>query len=128
VASSQIIFTKWICFPLNCLILLSIICTNMVSNVRLSFNCIVSCIIMWEGSETYFLNWDTWKLWRLERIGGKEIWWATGPIFLRIWYGPIKRGVSFLDFISLPIPMVGVTFKNTWSPSRNSRGCLLLST
>jgi len=79
-----------------------------------SFTCTSSHSITWDGSWIYLWSWDTWKtLWRLERDGGNAIWYATGPTLLRIWKGPIKRGVSFWDFNARPTPVHRVTLKNT---------------
>jgi len=47
------------------------------------------------------------------QVGGKEISYVVGPILLVIWYGPMNLGVSFLDLRALPIPVVGVTLRNT---------------
>ena len=41
----------------------------------------------------------------------------TGPTHCKIWKGPMNRGLNFLILVALSIPVVGVIFKNTWSPS-----------
>ena len=74
-ASFQMNFTKGFCLPLSSMTFLSKICTGIslnirLLNVRLFFNCTISGIITWDGSQIYFINWDAWKtLWRLERKG-----------------------------------------------------------
>ena len=49
----------------------------------------------------------------LERERGNAIWYATGPTLLRIWKGPIKKGVSFRDLNARPTSVHRVTLKNT---------------
>ena len=45
----------------------------------------------------YLLSCDTWKtLCRFAKCGGRTISYATGPIHLMIWYGPMNRGVNQL--------------------------------
>src|ERR1044072_9929362 len=63
----------------------------------------------------------------LERNGGRAILYATGPTRSVIWYGPMKFGVSFLDLIALPTPVVGFTRKIRDHPLQTptpSDGCL----
>ena len=50
---------------------------------------------------------------KVKKRQGNAIWYATGPTLLRIWKGPIKRGVSFRDFNARPTPVHEVTLKNT---------------
>jgi len=129
VASSQRTFTVRISFPLNFLTLESTILIGFTSNIRSSLIWTSSASSTWVGSTMYFRNWDTWNtLCKFARCGGNVISYATCPIILLIWYGPINFGVNFLDLIALPIPVVGITLRNTWSPSLNSSGLLLLST
>jgi len=128
VASSQRTFTVRISFPLSCLTWEFRILTGPTPMVRSSRTWTSSCSSKWVGSITYFLNCDTWKtLCRFARWGGKAISYGAGPILLMIWYGPMNLGVNFLDLRALPIPVVGVTLRNTWSPASNSSDLLLLS-
>ena len=128
VASSQRTFTARTSFLLSFLTWESTILTGLTSNVRSSLNWTSSVSNTWLRSAMYLRNWDTWNtLCKLARCGGNAISYAIGSILLLIWYGPINFGVNFLDLIALPMPVVGVTRKNTWSPAWNSSSLILLS-
>jgi len=103
--------------------------TGLTSMVKSPRTCTSSASNTWSGLPMYFLNCETWNtLCKLARWGGKSISYVFVPIFRVIWYGPINLEVNFLDLRTLPIHVVGVTQRNTWSPSSNSNGRLLLST
>ena len=108
--------------------LLSTIRAGGTWKVRSSFNYIDWGSRKCDGLELYFLSWETWKTsWRFDRCGGKATRYATGPIHFKIWKRPMNRGLNFLTLLALPTPVVGVIFRNTWSPSWNSNDFLLVS-
>ena len=68
---------------------------------------------------------DTWNTsCTLESEGGKASLYATEPILK----GSIKRGLSFPLRPNLRKPFIGATFRNTGSPSLNSKFLRLTST
>lgn len=72
----------------------------------------------WKESGTNVWSCDTWKTsWTLEREGGNANWYASSPTRPMIWYGPTYLGLNFL-ILKGPFNFnIGMTFKNTWSPS-----------
>ena len=65
---------------------------------------------------------DTWNTsCTLESEGGKASLYATEPIRSKISKGPIKWGLSFPLRPNLRTPFIGATFRNTESPSTNSK-------
>ena len=119
--------TVWLCCEdVWCSCLLSML--GGTWKVKSSFSWIDSGSKKCVGSGWDFLSWDTWKTsWRFDRCGGKATRYATDPTHFKIWKGLMKQGLSFLTLMALPTPVVGVIFKNMWSPSWNSKGFLLTS-
>jgi len=111
---SQMTWTSRMDFPLSCLIWTSPKPTGWTSTVRSPLLCRSSISSTWEGSGTYFLSCETWNTeWRLAKGGGRAISYATSPILLRIWYGPMNLGDNFFERVALPTPVVGVILKKT---------------
>ena len=81
-----------------------------------------------EESLTYFRSIETWNTSCTAVIdSGKDRRYARAPTCSRISKGTMSLGLSFSFLPNLIIPRNGETFKNTFSPTSNSKGLHLLS-
>jgi len=69
----------------------------------------------------HFFNWETWNTsCTPERLGGNPKRYATSPFHSNTLNGPIYLGASFPFTLNLRIPLIGETFRYTWTLLRTS--------
>ena len=134
-SGSQVAFAILLCFQ-SILILLFLSFFSILSDihigsstyVRFSLICKGSHLMTWSGFETCFQRLDTWNTLGMPcSEGGTANWYAARPTFCRIAKDPTNLGLSFLFWPNLMLLLSGETFRNTWSPTLNSKGLLLIS-
>ena len=104
------------------------ILTGLVFMVRSPLIFKGTCGNTYEGSILAFHNNDTWNtLWILSKYTGNSNRYATGPILSLISKGPIYLGANFSFTPNQMMLFQGATFRNTLSPTWNSKGLLRLS-
>ena len=115
------ILTIGITLFLNSFISWSMIPTGYTSKDKSSLSSIDGASKTWDGSETYFLNIDTWKtLWIRLNFDGSSKRYATGLILLIILNGLMYLGFNFPLFWNQITLFQGATLRNTRPSTSNS--------
>ena len=110
-------FISWSTMPTGC-----------TSKDKSSLSSIGGASKTWDGSQTYFLNIDTWKtLWIRLISDGSSNRYATCPILSIILNEPIYLGFNFPLFWNWITPFQGATLRNTKSSTSNSNSFRRLS-
>lgn len=84
--------------------------------------------IVFSGSCTYFLRWETWNtLWSPAKILGNFTQYVSFSILSITRNGPTYLDANFLGFPNHSTTFNDDTLIKTWSPTENSRSLRLLS-